>query len=227
MILRRIRALVPVLAISIAILVAFAGPAVAESKSDKAILKAGVITKDDVPTGWTSKKSSSSEPDRSIKECKAIRTAIDNAKKKVPRAQSRDFSDPDTGGGTTAQSTVYAFKDTTAAGKLFANFQATDAGTCLQKSLARTQLGKRANESPTVSPITDLAGVGDESVGYELTLDVRVSGQATTAYIDFIATRAGRAFVGFGFTNLGERIPDGPSIVQAVLGRVADAQGSA
>lgn len=227
MILHRIRVLTSLVAVPLAVVVAFAGPAAAESKSDKAILKAGVITKDDVPAGWTSKKATSSEPDPSIRECKKIRAAIDTAKKKIPRAESRDFTDPTTSGGTSAQSTVYAFKNASAASKLLANFQDTAAGTCLEKSIAKSTLGRRASQPPTVSPITDLNGVGDEAGGYELTIDVKVRGQTTTAYIDFIATRVGRAFVGFGFTNIGERIPDGPTIVQAVLGRVAAAQASA
>jgi hypothetical protein len=226
MIMRRTRILAPLVAVPLAVLVAFAGPAAAESKSDKAILKAGVITKDDVPASWTSKKASSSEPDRSIRECRKIRAAIEKAKKNQPRADSRDFSNPITDGATSAQSTVYAFKDATAAGKFLANFQGDAAATCLQKSIAKSPVGKRAGAPPTVSPVTDLQGVGDEAAGHELTIDVPVQGQLTPAYIDFIAIRVGRAFVGFGFTNVGERIPEGPGVVQAVVARVADAQAS-
>jgi hypothetical protein len=223
MISRRTRLLA--LALPLVGLVALAGPAAAgESKSDKAILKAGVVTKDDVPTGWTSKKGSSSDPDRSIRECRKIRAAVDKAKKTVPRADSRDFSDPAGQGGTTAQSTVYAFKNATAAGKLVANFEEAATGPCLEKSLARTPIGRRAGEPPTVAPIPDLVGVGNEAIGYELTLDVTVAGAPVTAYIDFIAVRVGRAFVGFGFTDVGERLPEGPAIVQTVVGRVRDAQ---
>jgi hypothetical protein len=225
MILRR----TPVLVVAaLAALVALAAPAGAgESKSDKALLKAGVITKGDVPSDWTSKKDSSSDPDRSIRECRKITAAIDKAKKTVPRVNSRDFSDPGTQGGTSAQNTVYAFKDATAASKLIANFQEAAAGTCLEQSVGRSPAGRRAGTPPTITPITDLQGVGDEAIGYEVTLDLTARGVTATAYVDFIAVRVGRAFVGFGFTDLGERIPEGPSIVQAVVGRVAETQSSA
>jgi hypothetical protein len=199
-----------------------------ESKADKAILKAGVITKDDVPDGWTSKKGTSGDTAayRGISECRKVKSAIDNAEKKLPRASSRDFEDPETDGATSAGSTVYAFKDETAATRFVANFQGDMAITCLEKSIARSPVGKSADAPPTISPITDLVGVGDEAVGYEMVLDLTVRGESGTAYIDFIVTRVGRAFVGFGFTNLGARIPIGPEIVQTVLARVREAQTS-
>jgi hypothetical protein len=40
-------------------------------------------------------------------------------------------------------------------------------------------------------------------------------------------TRADARPDGLGFTNLGERIPEGPAIVQTVVGRVGEAQGAA
>jgi hypothetical protein len=220
--------LVCLVGVTVALVAALAAPVAAgEPKSDKAILKAGVFTKGDVPAGWTSKKSSSSDPDRSIRECRKIRAAIDKAKKNVPRAKSRDFSDPATEGATLAGNTVYAFKDATAAATFVGNFQADVAVPCLEKSLAKSPVGKKAIGTPTISPLTDLQGVGDEAVGYETTLDLRVAGETATLYIDFIAVRVGRAFVAFGFTNRGERFPDGPAMVQAVVARLAAAQAPA
>lgn len=49
------------LAVPVAASLALAGPALAagESKGDKAILRAGVVTKADVPAEWTSRKGES------------------------------------------------------------------------------------------------------------------------------------------------------------------------
>src|ERR687898_681022 len=111
MILRRTRVLVPLLAVSLALVATPAPPAAAQSTSDKAILKAGVITKQDVPPTWTSKKASSTEQAyKGISQCTQIRTALDTAKKKTPRAQSREYEAPGSRGTTSAESTVYAFK---------------------------------------------------------------------------------------------------------------------
>jgi hypothetical protein len=219
----------PLLAVPLAVLVALAVPAAAgESKSDKAILKAGVISRDDVPAGWNSKKASGGDNSfKGIPECKTINSAIESAKKRVPRARSREFEEPDSRGTTSAENTVYAFKDVTAASKFVANFQGDVASTCLEKSLAKTTSGRSGAGTPTLAAITDLQGVGDEAVGYESTIPFTASGETATFYLDFIAVRVGRAFVGFGFSNLGERISDGPGIVQAVVARVADAQASA
>jgi hypothetical protein len=215
MILRRTRILVPLLAVSLALVTALAGPAVAESKTDKAILKAGVITKGDVPPDWTSKKSTSGAPDRSITECKEIRTAVENAKKKVPRTRSRQFQDPTSDAG--AEDTVYAFRNVQAATGFVANYQGTAGQACFEKLAEKLAPSGTA----TVSPITDLEGVGDEALGYEIAYELTAAGQTATAYVDFVVVRTGRAVVGFGFTNRGERIPEGPPIVRAVVSRVS------
>jgi hypothetical protein len=228
MILRRTRLLVPLLAVSVAGVAAFAPPAAAQSKSDKAILKAGVITKADVPDGWTSKKATSSDRAyKGIPECKELKSSVDNAKKKVPRAQSREYDEPTSRGTTSAESTVYAFKKVSDAQKFIAVYQASDASTCLEKAAAKVASGQASAGEPSVSPISNLDGVGDEAVGYEITVPFSASGQTATLYIDLIAVRVGRAFVGLNFSNLNETISGGPSIVQAVVARVAAAQGSA
>src|SRR4030095_14090114 len=99
--------------------VAFAAPAIAAGESsDKAILKAGGITKADVPAEWTSKRGTSSgEATKGIKECKKINTAVAAAKQDDPRARSREFADPVPENAKTAENAGYAFPDKKAAGK--------------------------------------------------------------------------------------------------------------
>lgn len=228
MILRRTRILVPLLAVSLAGVATFAPPAAAQSKSDKAILKAGLVTKADVPPDWTSKKATSSDRAyRGIPECKQLKSVVDNAKKKVPRAQSRKFSEPASRGTTAAESTVYSFKKISDAQNFIAVYQASDASTCLEKAAAKVASGQASAGEPTVSPVTDLEGVGDDAVGYEIQVPFSTRGQSATLYIDLIAVRVGRAFIGFNFSNLEASIPGGPLIVQGVVARVAAAQGSA
>ena len=72
-----------------------------------------------------------------------------------------------------------------------------------------------------MSPITDLQGVGDEALGYEIAATFTQNGGNATLYIDFVVVRVGRAVLGFGFTNVDARIPQGPDIVNAVVQRVA------
>jgi hypothetical protein len=222
---RRTRMLI--FAVPVAASVAFAAPAIAagESKGDTAILKAGVITKADVPAEWTSKKGrSTGDALKGLKECKKINTAVAAAKQDDPRARSREFADPVPANATTAENAVYAFPDQKSAGKFVAAYNGSAATTCFDKLGAEVARNRPTAAPPTVSPITDLQGVGDEAVGYEIAATFTQNGGAATLYIDFIVVRVGRAVLGFGFTNVDARIPQGPDIVTAVVQRVATAE---
>jgi hypothetical protein len=216
-----------IFAVPVAASVAFAAPAIAagESKGDTAILKAGVITKADVPAEWTSKKGrSTGDALKGLKECKKINTAVAAAKQDDPRARSREFADPVPANATTAENAVYAFPDQKSAGKFVAAYNGSAATTCFDKLGAEVARSRPTAAPPTVSPITDLQGVGDEAVGYEIAATFTQNGGTATLYIDFIVVRVGRAVLGFGFTNVNARIPQGPDIVTAVVQRVATAE---
>jgi hypothetical protein len=122
---------------------------------------------------------------------------------------------------------VYAFKNTSGADKFFGIYQASEVATCIEKATAKVLRSRTGAGEPSVSPITNLEGVGDAAVGYEITIPISAQGQSATVYLDLIAARVGRAVVGFNFSNLDASIPEGPGIVQAVLGRVAEAQAPA
>jgi hypothetical protein len=216
-----------IFAAPVAVSLALAAPALAagESKGDKAILKAGVITKADVPAEWTSKKGKSSgDALTGLKECKKINTTVAAAKRDDPRARSREFADPVPSNAKTAENAVYAFPDQKRAGKFVAAYNGSAATACFDKLGAEVARSRPTAAPPTVSPITDLQGVGDEAVGYEIAATFTQNGGTATLYIDFIVVRVGRAVLGFGFTNVDARIPQGPDIVTAVVQRVAAAE---
>jgi hypothetical protein len=221
---RRMRLLT--LAVPVAASLALAGPAAAgETKDDKAILKAGVITKAEVPAEWTSKKGESSgEALKGIKECKKINTAVAEAKKNNPRARSREFSDPVAEHATSAENAVYTFTNKSSATKFVSAYQGTAATACFEKLAAEVAKDRPTAAPPTATPITDLQGVGDESTGYEIAASFTQDGGTATLYIDFVVVRVGRAVMGFGFTNVDARIPQGPEIVNAVVQKVSAAE---
>jgi len=223
---RRMRLLtlgVPVMAT-----LALAGPAVAagETKGDKAILEAGVVTKTDVPAEWTSTRGESSgQALKGLRECRRINTAVADAKKNNPRARSREFADPVQEHATSAENAVYAFPNKNAATRFVSAYQGTAATACFDKLAAEVGKNRPTAGPPTASPITDLQGVGDEATGYEIAATFTQDGGTATLYIDFVVVRVGRAVMGFGFTNVGARIPQGPDIVNAVVQRVSAAEG--
>jgi hypothetical protein len=216
-----------IFAAPVAVSLALAAPALAagESKGDKAILKAGVITKADVPAEWTSKKGKSTgDALTGLKECKKINTTVAAAKQDDPRARSREFADPVPSNAKTAENAVYAFPDQKRAGKFVAAYNGSAATACFDQLGAEVARRRPTAAPPTVSPITDLQGVGDEAVGYEIAATFTQNGGTATLYIDFIVVRVGRAVLGFGFTNVDARIPQGPDIVTAVVQRVGTAE---
>jgi hypothetical protein len=216
-----------IFAVPVAASLALAAPAIAagESKGDKAILKAGVITKADVPAEWTSKRGTSSgEATKGIKECKKINTAIAEAKKDEPRARSREFLDAPEQTRSQAENVVYAFSNKKAAGKFVSVFSGPASTTCFETLGAEVARNRPTVGTPTVEPITDLQGVGDEAPGYEITITYTQSGGTATYYIDFVFVRVGRAALGFVFANVGARIPQGRDIMSAVVQRVAAAE---
>jgi hypothetical protein len=213
-------------AAGVAASVALVAPAVAGVKSaasDKAILKAGVLTAADVPSTWTSAKQadSGSKGFKGIASCKQIVAATDTARR-GPRALSRSFGDPATTSNAGAQDTVYAFKNVTAAQQYVAAFAASNAATCFQDAFNKATSGSQA----TVTPVTDLQGVGNQAIGYEASVTgTDQNGKAVHVIDDLVGVRVGRAFVGFNFGNNDVRLPQGVAIVQAVVSRLTATVG--
>jgi hypothetical protein len=213
-----------ILAVPIAVSLALAGPAAAAG-SDKAILKAGVITKADVPAEWTSKRGNSGgNALKGLKECKKINTVVAAANKDEPRATSREFADTVSLARSQAENAVYAFQNKKAAGHFVSAFKGSATTACFERLGTELERNQPASTPPTVSPVTDLQGVGDEALGYEIAATYTQKGSEATLYVDYIAVRVGRAAMLFVFANVGARITQGPDIVGAVVQRVAAAQ---
>ena len=125
---------------------------------------------------------------------------------------------------TSAENAVYAFENAKAAGKFVAAYEGSAANACFERLAAEVAKDRPTASPPTVAPITDLQGVGDEALGYEIAATFTQAGGTATLYIDFVVVRIGRAVLGFGFTNVDARIPQGPEIVNAVVQRVGGAE---
>ncbi len=206
----------------LAVLAPGAASAAARPTSTQAILRAGVIIASDVPPRWTKgphpKKNDQSL--RGIPSCKTVIAADAAAERGAPQARSATFSDPTNGGRTTsAENTVFVFKNAAAASRFIAVYATNDASECLRASVGR-QIGSQA--TTTVSPIGDLGNLGDSRVGDEIVVQGAASnGQPVSLYADVVFVRVGRAVVGFDFLNLNARLPPGPGVVGTVVNRLA------
>jgi len=212
-------------AAGLAAAVAFVAPAGAGIKaaaSDKAILKAAVLTAADVPSTWVAAKQADSGTQnyKGIAVCKQISAAMDAAHR-GPRALSPQFTDPTPSSNALAQDTVYAFKNVKAAQQFLAAFQTSNAASCYRQAFNKAAKGQG---QATVAPIANLQGIGDEAAGFEATITGSdQNGQPVHVIADVIGVRVGRGFVGFNFLNNNVVIPQGPAIVNAAVGRLTTA----
>jgi hypothetical protein len=214
--------------VGVALVAALASPAVARARaaaSNRALLDAGTVTSGDVPPSWTASKQhdTSDKSFASIAACKQIRAASSAARKSVPRRLSPTFTDLRSPNQlTSAEDTVYAFKDAAAAERFLSVYKATDAQACL--TTATKKAVGRAVVQVSAAPVASLHGVGDDSAGWEATLHATDrQGNSVTVVFDVIAVRVGRAFVGFDFSNQGGPLGQARSIITAVVQRVAAA----
>jgi hypothetical protein len=207
---------------TLAALVAPAAAAATGPTSTRAILRAGVIVASDVPSGWTAgphpKKSDQSL--RGIPACKTVIAVDAAADRNTTQARSAKFSDPATGGmTTTAENTVFVFKNASTAAGFLAVYAKSAASECLRASVAG-QIGSQA--TTTVSPIGDLGNLGDGRLGYEIVVQgPNANGQTVSLFADVVFVRVGRAIAGFDFVNAGQRLPQAPGVVTAVVNRLA------
>jgi hypothetical protein len=161
---------------------------------------------------------------KGITACKELAPILNAALLTVPHRLSAEFSDPTSGTQTTlAANTAYAFKDDAAAARYVAAYRATSVPTCFTKSLQRAVQSSLQGASATISValLTNLAGLGDDEVGYSVTLTVPTPGQPQTLYDDIVAVRVGRAILSFNFQNLGGELPMGPAIIRQATSRAA------
>jgi hypothetical protein len=203
-------------------LVAPAGAGVKSAASDKAILKAAVLTAADVPSTWVAAKQtdSGSKSYKGIAACKQIVAATDSAHR-GPRALSPQFTDPAAASNALAQNTVYAFKSVKAAQQYLASYEASNSASCYEQAFKRASGG---HGQITVAPITNLQGVGEQAVGYEASITgTDQNGQPVHVIADVIDVRVGRGVVGFNFLNNNVVIPQGVAIVNAAVARLTSA----
>jgi hypothetical protein len=120
-------------------------------------------------------------------------------------------------------SIAYAFKDVATATRYVAGFKSSTTPACYAKAVEHSVQSSLQGAPATVgvSPLTTLAGIGDDSVGDSVTLTVTAQGQAQTLYDDIVIVRSGRAVVTFNVQNADAELPTLPAIVRQVVNRVA------
>jgi hypothetical protein len=188
-------------------------------RTTSAILKAGVLSAHDVPSTWVATpRSTAAESFPRGAACQTL-AAAERVARRSPHAVSPQFSDPGSGNTTEADNSVYALPSAAAAHRYLAAYAAGTASACFQQVLTDA-VGTSA--SVALTPLTtQLAGLGDESAGYEGTVQgTNGGGQAVALVADVVAARVGRAVTVFEFLSANQQIANGPSIVTTVVRRL-------
>jgi hypothetical protein len=99
---------------------------------------------------------------KKLSVCRQYRAMVVAARKNAFEL-SPQFSHPSDNGNTQAEDTVYAFKNTAVATKYVTTVVGGTVVPCLQAFLQQ-QIGNHGQAGP-LTPITSLAGLGDQSAG--------------------------------------------------------------
>jgi hypothetical protein len=192
-----------------------AAPVAADEEEDQAIADDSVLTLADLPEGWEEGDADTDDPaEGEVPECEAIERAVDRGDE-VPNAESPDFDDSnDPNGVTSVSNEVLVFPKAKAAKRYLRTFDA-DGEACLRGrgDLIPGALDVRVEE----------LGVEGSGAGYTVYITLESNGEEFTLASDLVVVRVGRAITNFAAENLDEPLPEGPEILDTVIGRLQEA----
>jgi hypothetical protein len=223
-----------------AIIATGTAPLAALSSNDKSIAQAGVVTLQDLPTGWAPKPSTSSGAAAAltpklvltIPVCKPFRPLLGNSKTAV-KARSSSFTD----GSVSFDNSVTVYPDVNRASRPFAAVKAgTGFSRCFEQIL-QIGLRKLLVKSGHASQVTNLnvsvqsanpgTGAGDDQAAFAATVALRIQGIDQTLYFESVIVRVGRALDTFNYENDSSPIADTMNAVIATsVGRLGVALGT-
>ena len=195
------------------------------TKADVAIQKQTVLRKSDLAAGW---KSSPSQPSASLPSLPAcsrlqgVNDALDPIASNSPEFWKSDF--------VRAQNGVVVLANAKLAKGYLAPYREPDAATCLETVVkdAFTQPGIQGARV-YVTPIDSTPRGADDAVGFEVeitatsTPTAQQPSQIVVIVYDVLVARVGRALTNFTFMNVTDPLPEQDELVDAVIGRLEDA----
>jgi hypothetical protein len=183
------------------LVVAGAPSALAASRADRRIARAGLFARGDVPQDWTASPAPTDDGGdaaRNLMSCKRRLGAEALAKKEAARAASDEYKH----GGESYRSTMAVFASAARARKVFAAYSASESQDCLARlateqssgGVFRVGAGGRLELTATVHEVT-APTVGDASARYRTEFTGTGAGLtfARQIFVDLVYVRVGRA----------------------------------
>jgi hypothetical protein len=195
------------------------------TKADVAIQKQTVLRKSDLAAGWRSSPSQPAATLPSLPACsglQGVNDALDPIASNSLEFWKSDF--------VRAQNGVAVLVNTKQAKGYLAPYREPDAATCLEAVVkdAFTKPGIQAVRV-YVTPNDYTPRGADEAVAFEVEITAtstpaaQQSAQTVVIVYDVLVARVGRALANFTFMNLTDPLPDQGELVDAVIGRLQDA----
>jgi hypothetical protein len=199
----------------------------ATNPADAAIVKAGLLTINDVPPGWAeASRPSSPEPDLSKygRNCAAIQKSR-NAAKKLPtaRGKSHDFNLSNDG----ISNSVATYRTVAAAGAGVAYLTNAGFTECLQRYFTDRldRASKKGVTSKTSVGRLSVPNAGDSTLGFQNVVTSTSHGQTVTAYTEVEDVQVGRTEVSFIFSGGGPSLlTNNQALVRSVVTRLRAAE---
>jgi hypothetical protein len=204
--------------------------------SDETIAEAGVIRKSDVPRDFesTASASRSRQTDRvaaTIPEC-ATYLKVSKTNRKLPRAESRDYSRADDNLSNT--STVY--RNTAKAAAAVSDMKVAGTSECLtqlfktrydQVLAADPKLGSQVKSTRVViGPAGDLPVVGSDLVGYSGGIEIILDDDTVQRLLlSYLAVRVDRVIIGYTVSSLLTPSGVSPSFAETIDSVIAATVG--
>src|SRR5262249_38729455 len=161
--------------------------------ADTAAAKKMVLTSADLPPGWTAQPKTSAADVSDTEVVKEMAGCLHVDAKtfdhNYPRAESPEFDSAAT--NSTAQTEVTFTPSTAQAGKTIAVLQRDEAEGCLSKAFKQEFDKQLAGQNTQGAQIGEpevkrlaVAGVGDDSAAFQVTIPISAAGQHLDVYLD-------------------------------------------
>ena len=204
-----------------------------DSGRDAAIFRAGVLTANDLPEGFTSHgpgqaahRPGTSGYANPLPACRKVYPGLGQSARVALQASSDDFVNQAT--GAESYGTVRVYKDANTAGTYVGLLSSSEFLRCFraveQEQATRDSTGS-SKESNVVSKLPKLAGLGDQETGLRNVVTTLAGGAPSDVFaIDYYYVRVGRAVVYLVFGNPQKPLPQGVQAVRTVVTRVSRAE---
>ena len=222
---------------------ALAGSAPASAaQSDEAIANAGLITRADLPPGYTVSTDDDSGPDlddaaKKIPACRAFvaltKTITKNTKDKPTEAEGQDFETL-TDSFVGSETSVFATADAAIKGltalksptmtRCFEPLMKTAVEASLAEVIEELPKKQRKAASQVDVTVTSESGPGEDGIKYHVVIEAGILG-GTPLYMDLVFLRTGRATGFYSFGNLGAPpTATAATVLPPVMARMTAAQ---